>query len=182
MDHVKLIEKIQSYALENFQLDPFGIHGLSHWIGVQAFGRAILKGDRRDSQENLLLVDLFGLLHDVARFDDNRDPDHGIRAGIVVRMLDKLEDLSWEIVDNLARACETHISGKRPGNYIIGVCWDADRLDLSRFHWDLDQDLISTRTGKMIASDLTGKHPLYIDERRSFYGAGVQFAPAIRIE
>jgi len=144
MEHVRLIENIQSYALESFQLDPFGIHGLTHWYGVQAFGRAILKGDGRDSSENLLLVDLFGLLHDVARLEDGRDLDHGVRAGVIVRMLDRLERVSWDIVENLARACETHVTGKRPENYIIGVCWDADRLDLSRFHWDIDLSLIST--------------------------------------
>ena len=173
MEQVRLLDDIQSYALETFALDPFGIHGLTHWYGVQAFGRAILKGDGRDSIENLLLVDLFGLLHDVARLDDGRDPDHGVRAGVVVRMLDKLKDIPWEIVQNLARACETHVSGKRPDNYIVGVCWDADRLDLSRFHWDIDQDLISTRTGRQIARDLSGKPRVYVDERRLYYGAGL---------
>lgn len=172
MEHVRLIENIQAYALENFQLDPSGIHGLTHWYGVQAFGRAILKGDGRDSSENLLLVDLFGLLHDVARFEDGRDPDHGVRAGVIVRMLDRLERVSSDIVENLVRACETHVTGKRPENYIIGVCWDADRLDLSRFHWDIDQDLISTKAGRQIASDLSGKSRPYVNERRIFYGAG----------
>jgi hypothetical protein len=88
-------------------------------------------------------------------------------------MLDELGGLSREIVDNLARACETHVGGKRPDNYLVGVCWDADRLDLSRFHWDIDQDLISTRTGRRIAGELSGRHPHHIDARRSFYGAGL---------
>ena len=171
MEHVRLIESIQSFALESFKLDPFGIHGLRHWHGVQAFGRAILTGDGRDSSENLLLIDLFGLLHDVARLGDGRDPDHGVRAGVIVRMLDKLESVSCEIVENLARACETHVQGKRPENYIVGACWDADRLDLSRFHWDIDQSLISTRTGRQIAHDLSGKSRPYVVERRIFYGA-----------
>lgn len=172
MEHVRLIENIQSYAIKKFQLNPFGIHGLKHWHGVQAFGRAILKGDGRDSSENLLLVDLFGLLHDVARLEDGSDPDHGVRAGVLVRRLDKLERVSWEIVEILARACETHVGGKQPENYIVGVCWDADRLDLSRFHWDIDQGLISTMTGRQIASDLSGKSRPYVDDRRIFYGAG----------
>ena len=59
-----------------FKLDWHGIHGANHWARVLNHGKNI--GQIRHA--DLLVVELFGFLHDSCRFDDGRDPKHGERA------------------------------------------------------------------------------------------------------
>jgi hypothetical protein len=43
----------------------------------------------------------------------------------------------------LRRACATHTHGITSDDPTIGVCWDADRLDLRRFGYAIDVKRIS---------------------------------------
>ena len=43
----------------------------------------------------------------------------------------------------LRRACATHTHGITSDDPTIGVCWDADRLDISRFGYSIDVKRIS---------------------------------------
>lgn len=106
---VSLLERVQAYTLANFRLDPLGKHGLPHWLGVRAFGLAILRDDGRVTEENVLFVELFSLLHDVARCDENRDPEHGRRAGRLVATIEELVSVTSVDLELLAMTCATHV-------------------------------------------------------------------------
>ena len=63
-------------AMNRFELDRDGIHGVAHWGRVRAngFRLAQLTG------ANVYVVELFALIHDSCRIDDGHDPEHGLRA------------------------------------------------------------------------------------------------------
>ena len=71
-DRPGLISLIKS----EFQIDWHGIHGANHWARVLNHGKNIGQIRKAD----LLVVELFGFLHDSCRFNDGRDPKHGERA------------------------------------------------------------------------------------------------------
>ena len=71
-DRSGLIALIRS----EFKLDWQGIHGANHWARVLHHGKNI--GSLRKA--DLMVIELFGFLHDRCRFNDGRDPQHGERA------------------------------------------------------------------------------------------------------
>lgn len=170
VDLTPLLAQTFDFARRNFRLDPRGIHGVAHWEGVRRWGHVLLEGEGLATDDNRLLVDLFGLLHDVAREHDGRDRFHGQRSGRLVRGLPFLADLPEEFRTTLSAACFGHVGGTSPPSTLIGLCWDADRLDLSRFYWRIHDDCISSATGRRIAAELSQPHPLDVEERRRFYG------------
>ena len=73
----------------------------------------------------------------------------------------------------LAFACEEHTNGGVGSDPTVGVCWDADRLNLWRVGIRPDPRLLSTRaakSGERIASarDLQGEHFAWGDLYRGF--------------
>lgn len=80
-----------------------------------------------------VVVFLFGLIHDSQRLNDGWDPDHGPRAAEAAALLQgrfyHLEDGQLEL---LQQACEFHADGLVSEDPTLGVCWDADRLNLWR--------------------------------------------------
>jgi uncharacterized protein len=118
-------------------------HGDSHWQCVAHTGadlaRAVPGADR-------LVVFLFGLLHDSLRENDDWDPGHGARAAAFTRELaaSGLLPLEGDRLAALCDACERHTDGETTDDPTIGVCWDADRLNLWRIGTTPQPDYLST--------------------------------------
>lgn len=133
-----LVEKI----LEEYPLDPGGIHGPGHWLRVMAYGRLLAA----QNGAGLKVLALFGLLHDARRFFERRDPGHGARAAVYARRLagEGLLEVPSRELDLLCRACAGHTGGLGHPELTVATCWDADRLDLHRFGWEIDPAQLNT--------------------------------------
>ena len=83
------------------------------------------------------------------RVNDSIDPMHGPRAAVLARELRGGPfDLGDEEMDLLAFACEEHTNGKLGKDQTIGVCWDADRLNLWRVGFEPDPRFLSTEAAR----------------------------------
>jgi len=120
-----LIEIIRA----QYRLEWDGIHGFRHWSRVRENGRRLAETTGADVE----IIDLFALLHDSKRANDDRDDGHGARAADFARSLCgsafRLELAALEI---LVEACRNHENGLTHDDPTIATCWDADRLDLWR--------------------------------------------------
>lgn len=156
----KPIAKLHAYALTIFRCDPDSIHGPCHWRNVDDSARLICVKAPAD----LIVVRYFAFLHDVCRFDDGADFDHGPRSA------DRLTDLPKElaILDStqmslLEYAIRHHTDGDTSDDPTIGACWDSDRLDLGRVGIIPSKLMMSTTPGKEIAA--LGSKLLYIESK-----------------
>lgn len=136
-------------ALERFEQDVDGIHGVAHWGRVRANGLrlAALTGARTD------VVEAFAFLHDSCREDDSGDPDHGERAAdfaeyLMARQVLRLDAAGMEL---LTMACRWHSLGAVLDDITVSVCWDADRLDLGRIGIRPDPARLCTDAAKVPA-------------------------------
>ncbi len=121
--------QLVQYLKEQFRLEWDGIHGANHWTRVLYHSRQI--GEER--QADLLVVELFGFLHDSCRENDGRDPKHGERAAELAKALNtQYFDLKPKQLDTLCYAITHHSGGEVSTNATIQTCWDGDRLDLGR--------------------------------------------------
>jgi hypothetical protein len=123
------------------------VHGPWHWEKVEknalALAKATPKADKTVAQ-------LFALIHDTKRVNEDEDPEHGHRSAAYAERLHK--DGKLEITKDqlgvLMEACKYHNDGTVSDDPTIGVCWDADRLDLTRVGIIPDPKLLSTQAGK----------------------------------
>lgn len=122
-------------------------HGPDHWTTVESNG---MKLGRGLPDCDLRVVQLFALLHDSKRENEDDDPDHGKRAAEYIEELWKRKLLHISDVQKklLAYACHHHNGGQTTDNMTVGVCWDADRLDLIRVGITPDPKFLSTARGK----------------------------------
>jgi uncharacterized protein len=105
------------------------LHGVHHWQCVAWTGLQLLA----EADADPWVVFLFALLHDSQRASDGHDPLHGRRAGEFARTLNgDLFSLSGDRLELLVEACNLHSDGLVSTEPTIGVCWDADRLNLWR--------------------------------------------------
>lgn len=112
-----------------FKLDWHGIHGANHWARVLHHGKNIAQIRKAD----LLVVELFGFLHDSCRLDDGFDPGHGKRAAEFAHGIHgDFYRISPKQLDQLCYALRYHYDGDISGDSSIQTCWDTDRLDLGR--------------------------------------------------
>jgi uncharacterized protein len=112
-----------------FRLKWRGVHGAPHWARVRVNGLSIaaLNGARPD------VVELFSLLHDSQRMNDDCDSQHGARAGdFIAKLNDDYLVLDRRGLEMLIFACRYHSDGMTEADVTIQTCWDADRLDLAR--------------------------------------------------
>lgn len=124
-DRPGLIALIKS----EFKLDWQGIHGANHWARVLHHGKNI--GQLRNA--DLMVVELFGYLHDSCRLHDGQDPWHGQRAADFAHGIHgDFYTLQPKQLDQLCYAMKYHSSGEVSTNSTIQTCWDSDRLDLGR--------------------------------------------------
>jgi uncharacterized protein len=124
-DRSGLIDLIKT----EFKLDWHGIHGANHWARVLRHGRTI--GELRKA--DLIVVELFGFLHDSCRWSDGRDLKHGERAAEFAHGIHgDYYNLMPAQLDKLCYAMKHHSGGDVSEDATIQTCWDADRLDLGR--------------------------------------------------
>jgi uncharacterized protein len=122
------------------------IHGQDHWKRVGAAGLALLP-ETPAADPSILF--LFALFHDSMRVNDSIDPMHGPRAAVLARELRGGPfDLGDEDMDLLAFACDEHTNGKLGDDGTVGVCWDADRLNLWRVGFEPDPRFLSTEAAR----------------------------------
>ena len=106
------------------------LHGEAHWKCVAWSGLQLV---RAVPDSNAEVTFLFGLFHDSQRRDDGHDPDHGRRAADFVRRIHGEHfTLAARSLDLLLEACAGHVDGLTHNDPTIGLCWDADRLNLWR--------------------------------------------------
>lgn len=110
------------------------IHGRSHWVRVY---RNAVQIAARKIEVNMRVVTAFALLHDCCRHDDFEDARHGPRAANYITNLRTLHGaplayLTEKEFSTLEKAIREHSLGKISNDPTIGICWDADRLDLWR--------------------------------------------------
>lgn len=117
------------FLVANHRLGHRGFHGRDHWLRVLQNGRLLAA----ETGANLCVVELFALLHDSCRQNENADPLHGDRAAAYARDLcGRWFDATDAEMDPLTLACELHSDGYTESDVTVQTCWDADRLDLGR--------------------------------------------------
>lgn len=144
---IRNLERPNQVALALSMVDPktHSEHGFWHWDKVERNVIAICK---QQPTADLLVCRLFAVLHDSCRENEMEDPLHGQRAAdFVLRHAEKLQ-LTKIQADTLAEACRHHTDGVTSDHPTIGVCWDADRMDLVRVNIIPDRQYFSTQAGK----------------------------------
>jgi uncharacterized protein len=140
------------------RLNIRGDHGIYHWERVDRNGLLLILLDPPDKlQEAMSILRCFAYLHDCCRENEFTDPQHGQRAADF--FLENIEKWNkkqvWIDKDNqklLLEALMFHNDGQTTNDQIVGTCWDADRLDLTRVGIIPDVDLMSTKFGKHLAA------------------------------
>jgi uncharacterized protein len=119
------------------------VHGELHWRTVGANG--LWLAERLDGADTLVIF-LFALLHDSMRVNDSIDPEHGPRAAAFAGELhaEGLLGTTPAQLETLRYAIFEHTNGLVSDDQTVGVCWDADRLDLPRVGIQPDPARFST--------------------------------------
>ncbi len=150
-DHNALLKRSVHLVREFGTVNMNSIHGPSHWRNVEATGVYLAKLEDQDP----LIPRLFALFHDFLRVNDGFDPEHGPRAAEFLRShQSKFPELSNQDLEVLAYACEGHTWGQLTDDPLVGICWDADRLDLGRVGIVPDPRFFSTSSGHRLASNI----------------------------
>lgn len=141
-------------ALTRYQLDVEGIHGIPHWIKVAERGLILCESVPGADKE---VVVAFAMLHDMERISEDNDRFHGHLAGDYVKQRGKalFPWLSDKQLGDLMFAIYYHSRGETSADDTIGVCWDADRLDLIRLGIQPQDKYLSTEAGKAMALEVT---------------------------
>ena len=136
-------------ALRCFQLSETSDHGPSHWLKV--FENATRLAGQA-SGADLKVCQLFALLHDCQRQTDGTDIQHGPRAAdYAMELFDRGDlDITKPQLHVLCEACRDHARGSVSADPTIGVCWDADRLDLPRVGVRIDKRYLSTAAARQM--------------------------------
>ena len=123
-----------------------GIHGIEHWERVRENAIYLSKHSKGDG----LVCELFAYLHDCCRESDGADPQHGSRAAQYAESLrSNLLTIDNQQFELLRHACEFHEKGRVSDDPTIGVCWDADRLDLGRVGIVPNPKFLSTERARL---------------------------------
>jgi uncharacterized protein len=120
-------------------------HGPAHWRRVARNGRmlaAATPGADRD------VVRAFAALHDSQRLHEYEDPFHGPRAAAYTLTLRTQLGLTDAQLQLLVHAIRVHNGSGPVDDPTVGVCLDADRLDLPRVGIRPRADLLSTTAAK----------------------------------
>ena len=121
--------ELLDHLLEQFPLGESVLHGKNHWMRVLQNGRILSK----ETGANLNVVELFAILHDCKRDNDDYDLEHGRKAAEYIKEIRSnwlnINDVETEL---LIEACKYHSDGLIEGDITVQTCWDSDRLDLGR--------------------------------------------------
>lgn len=136
------------------------LHGLDHWWRVWQNAQLLTANV---SSTDLEVVAVFALFHDSMRQNEGVDEGHGYRG---YKLWEKLmltrslaDFLSHEQCELIFEACTEHSNGHKSTDPTIGVCWDADRLDLHRKGIWPDVRLMSTQAGRDLTMNRIVKNP-----------------------
>ena len=144
-DRVGLVK----HVLEQFKISRAGDHGPGHWARVRLNGLKV--GSVRGA--DLLVVELFALLHDSQRLNEYSDRHHGARAADFAASLNgHFFNLKAEQLDKLCHAIRNHSEGDVHTCTTIQSCWDGDRLDLGRVGIKPHKDYLSVEAASLIAN------------------------------
>lgn len=143
------LQKAVERAMRRFKLPVNSIHGPRHWSNVERVG-ALLADSTPGADP--LVVKTFALLHDCCRENEDYDPQHGPRAAELCSKL----PMNRNQRDLLCHAVALHTDGLTSDNPTIGVCWDADRLDLTRVGVRPVAALMSTQAARAQCSGCQG--------------------------
>ena len=133
------------HCFRAYKMDHNGFHGFDHWMRVLHNGRLLADAENA----NLKVVELFCLLHDTRRLNEDEDPLHGRRAANYAQTLRGVWfDVSGDEMDLLTEALTYHSDGYTVGDITVKVCWDADRLDLGRVGIRPSPERLCTNTAK----------------------------------
>ena len=122
-------------------------HGPGHWARVLENARAL------DFPCDFLVVEYFALFHDAMRLSEFADPEHGERGWKLAHKLGVPDNLTETQATQLWLACRDHDHGYTSVIPTIGVCWDADRLDLPRVGIQPVPELLSTKAARELTHD-----------------------------
>jgi len=136
MEGEKLFEPSKTVSREFFDLlvsshglGHDGFHGKDHWLRVLHNAREIAA----ETGADLRVLELFAVLHDSQRQNENHDPEHGHRAAAYAAELrGTWFDLADDEMELLVEACHYHSDGIVDAHPTVQACWDSDRLDLGR--------------------------------------------------
>ena len=124
-----LSKALLQFLLEQFPLRHSSIHGEDHWMRVLYNGRMLAK----ETGANLNVVELFAIIHDCQRDNDDYDLEHGRRAAeYIYEIRNRWLDINDRETELLVEACKYHSDGLIDADITIQTCWDSDRLDLGR--------------------------------------------------
>ena len=112
------------------------IHGPPHWVAVYD---NCLKLDPTCDSKTREMYAIFAFFHDAARTHDGQDNNHGNN---IVKKFTFPTPIEYAIAE--------HTFGEITKDLIIGICWDADRLDLVRVGIKPDAKFMSTEAGRQI--------------------------------
>ena len=127
------------------------IHGEQHWHRVISNGLCI--ADHAPGIDRAI-IELFGLLHDSMRVNDDEDPEHGLRAAEyakTIRTMLAIDDLQFT---KLIHAIRNHTNEIHNQDLTIGACYDADRLDLPRVGIIPNPKYLNTQFAKQLATEM----------------------------
>lgn len=141
-------------ALEvQFFLGANSGHGPSHWRRVENFGLHLAGLTGADPD----VVRLFSIFHDAGRVKEDNDPGHGTRGAALAASFHRRGFLNLDRARLylLMEACDTHTVVIHHRNPTIATCFDADRLDLTRYGMHVDPDLLNSDAAKQLALNAT---------------------------
>ena len=139
------------------------LHGPEHWRRVALFGGELARCNDLDVRARRA-VEIFAWTHDLARENDEADPEHGARGARLFRELapslfPELNEIDLDLIagairlhnrgmtaDEAVMTGELVVAGEGDDRVItcVGSCWDADRLDLLRLGIMPHPDRMST--------------------------------------
>lgn len=133
-------------------------HGERHWRAVAHAGLHL--APQVDNCDPVIVL-LFALFHDAMRENEYSDPEHGLRGAELARQV-LVDRLNEESLATLYEACSDHTYSVGSQDPTIGVCWDADRLNLWRVGTEPDPRFLSTQPAR---------DPELIRQARGFHDA-----------
>ena len=140
-----LSQELLDHLLKQFPSGSSTIHGEDHWMRVLYNGRMLAK----ETGANLKVVELFALIHDCQRDNDDYDLEHGRRAAEYVNdIYDKWLDIDEKEKELLIEACKYHSDGLIDADITVQTCWDSDRLDLGRVGIKPSSDRLCTKVAR----------------------------------
>ena len=136
------LDRLVAAVQERSPLHHTYLHGDQHWRAVAEVGLRLLPDQR---WADPMVVFLFALFHDAMRKTEHEDPSHGRRGAELAREFNgEYFELSPKRIDILAAACEGHTELRYSEAPTIGICLDADRLNLWRVGKTPDPRYLST--------------------------------------